>query len=844
MPLAWLLGVAMLQPAPIDLYSFGPYRPEVPRVESILGFQAGERNSTFREQEMVLSAIAARAADRVRTIQYGKSVEGRPLRIHIISSPANIARLEQIRLANLALGEGKGNPSGVPAIVWINQCIHGNEPASFESAMWLMYNLAASRGQRVTSMLDRTVVILNPVYNPDGHERFAVYSNSVSVGSPDPSAFEQPEPGVIHGRTNHYRFDMNRDRVAMSQDETRQEVREFLRWKPHVYVDQHGQTDNYFFPPNPMAINGNVDRDRLNKWADVFGRATAKEFDERGWTYFIKDIFDFFYPGYLDSWATLSGAIGMTHETDGGKQLAKLRADGTVLTLRDGLEKHLVSALAVIEASAKRRDDLVSSFAQFKKRAVTGESAGKFQRVVLVSEDPRPLIRLKEHLDRMGVTSAFAADAFKQPDANDYWSNSKGEQSFPAGSLVIDIAQPQGALAKAMLEPKPEFEEEFLKAQRGKKNTAPKGEDYPGPDGHEFYDWTGWAFPYSYNLKAWWCESRPAIKVSDQAPAFAKGLAAESPVGYALRNRDMSDILAAFDVLSKDIRGMVTVKPMVVGGDRFDRGTFIFLAARNQPGFGRSLAEIGRRRGAQFVPLKTSYPDEGRWGPGSENTIALRKPEIAVVFGNPASPSAYGPMWYLMERVFKLPFTPITTQALTRDLSKYSVIVTPSGSGATASGKLREFVTGGGCVIALDSIGWALGSSGFVDLKTVEGEVDSLPGSLFRAKVDTRSFLSYSLPGNESGSVEIAVPIEGGTHYRVREEGGSMITLSNEEKVTKLLSGWEFADTEKHLRGTVWSQQVPVGGGYVVLFPQDPAQRAMWPGLWSILLNGMLIGPR
>jgi hypothetical protein len=95
-----------------------------------------------------------------------------------------------------------------------------------------------------------SVVLLNPVFNPDGHERFVVYYNSVAVGSPESFAFEKEQPWAVSGRSNHYRFDLNRDKIAQSQAETRHETREYLRWNPQVFVDQHGQPEVYFFPPN------------------------------------------------------------------------------------------------------------------------------------------------------------------------------------------------------------------------------------------------------------------------------------------------------------------------------------------------------------------------------------------------------------------------------------------------------------------------------------------------------------------------------------------------------------------------------------------------------------------
>ena len=183
-----------------DFYAYGPYSDLVPRPETILGYGPGERHTTFRRQEQVMSAIAETARGRVQVFNYGESTEGRPLRIMVFGSPKNIARLEHIRLEIAAIASGDVAPDDIPedlpTIVWINECIHGNETASFESAMWLAYTLAASRSTQITKMLDDALIIVNPVYNPDGHERFVVWYNSVSIGHQDPQAVEHAEAAL------------------------------------------------------------------------------------------------------------------------------------------------------------------------------------------------------------------------------------------------------------------------------------------------------------------------------------------------------------------------------------------------------------------------------------------------------------------------------------------------------------------------------------------------------------------------------------------------------------------------------------------------------------------------
>jgi hypothetical protein len=360
--LATAASAAIQEKPRFDLYARGPYRAGIPRPEAILGYELGSRETTYWEQERVVRAIADAAKDRDKIVQYGVSVEGRPLRIAVVTSPANHAKLDAIRanVARLADPRSLSESDAAeiartsPVIVWINHNIHGDESTSFESSMALLYTLAASEDARIAEALENCVVVLNPTFNPDGHERFAVYHNSVGTFDPNNDAYEHGQPWAMYGRFNHYRFDMNRDHLAISQPEVQQEIAEYLRWNPQVYVDQHGEVDQYFFPPVALPINENLGVSLQEKWLDIYGRGNAAAFDRNGWDYFNRKTFDFFYPGYTDTWSAFNGAIGMTYETDGGGNLgfAWRRSDGTVVTLFDGIAHHLVAALATIETSS------------------------------------------------------------------------------------------------------------------------------------------------------------------------------------------------------------------------------------------------------------------------------------------------------------------------------------------------------------------------------------------------------------------------------------------------------------------------------------------------------------
>lgn len=805
-----------------------PFDNAVPNPEQVLGYSIGARITTYRDQERVFDALEARSGGKMTKISYGMSNGRLPLRVYAISSAKNIARWSQIQNAiDKAATSGSVPPADTPAIVWVNETIHGNEPASFESGMMLAYNLLAGKGQ-FTKALDNIVVILNPCYNPDGHERYAVSYNSYARGDYAEGAYEQFEVQALWGRFNQYRFDMNRDRVSFSQTETRAEVALMQKIRPQVYLDQHGQVSNYFFPPNPQSINVNVDRNRLNKWTEILGKACARGFDGMGWSYFVKEDFDFYYPGYLDAHATLSGAIGITHETDGGKALAGTRNDGSVVTLREGAAKHLMAALQCIGASGERKADLLTDWAKYKKSAVTGDHAGSFKRVILKSDSRGELKRIQEQLNRTGVNSFFVAPGSTQK-ATSFWTGATEDVTTDENTLIVDMAQEYGPIAKTLFEKNSDFEPEFVKSQMEKAKTAPEGENYPGAQGTEFYDMTGWALSYAHNVKAWYSDVAPVLPPGGAENGF---VLPGTDLGYLLRYTGEEHVLAMADLLAQGVRASFTSAAMTLDGKQIPKGSFVVFKVRNDSDLDMKLMRVSKARQVRFEALSTSYPGVGREGLGNRLN-GLTAPKIGVVFGNGAQMAGVSSLWYTMDQVFKLPYTALSSGALNSSvtLAQYSVLIAPSRSGVLSSQKVKDWVREGGVVVVLGDAPSSVASF------SNGPETRSIPGAVYRAQLEPRSLLSAGYAGSE-----IAVPVDGASFPKARKEGGAVVKFSDESK--KLLTGWSWGEeSEKALSGTVWMHDEPSGRGHLVWFAQDPTDRAMWQGLHKLLLNSMILLP-
>ena len=449
-----------------EFFPGGIYDSKVPTPESVLGYPIGSYHTSYAGLERWLDAI--RGSDRVRIVRYGESVEKRPLYLIVISSPANIARLDAVRAATAKLADPRTSSDAeaetiattMPAVAWMNHANDGNESAAFESAIQTSYQLAAGTDETTKLVLDRLVTIVNPAHNPESHERFVAWYNAVQVGrngTADPQAAEHHAPWGMSTNNNHYQIDLNRDAFFVSQQETAAIVKAVGEWNPVLFIDHHGQTKNMFFPPPAEAVNLNVTKNQTD-WMERYGNAIGDAFDRQGWSYYRRGRFDLFFAGFWDSWPTLNGSIGLTFETDGGgsKGLAWEREDGTILTLRDGVVHHHTGTMASLRLTAENKDQRLRDFYQFKKTAIDeGRTEAMKQVVLLPGRDDARAALLVSTLRAQRIEVSQVCKPYRVAKAHGYFGEAAAARDVPVGAYVIPMAQPQKRLAKALLELEP-----------------------------------------------------------------------------------------------------------------------------------------------------------------------------------------------------------------------------------------------------------------------------------------------------------------------------------------------------------------------------------------------------
>jgi hypothetical protein len=746
--LAASLCLAQSGEPPFDFYARGPYRESVPRPQSLLKYDVGEFHTNYAMMERVLERIAQTASDRTLITDIGETNEHRAMRLVVISSPDNLKKLDRIksniaRLADPRLtspDEARRIAEDSPVIVWLSHSIHGNESAAFEAMMQVVYQLTASNEPATLDILNNCVVLINACANPDGHERFVTWYNSVSIGNPDPMASEHHEPWSIYGRLNHYRFDLNRDNIVSSQVETRNMQRAFSEWRPQVLVDHHGQQSQSFFPPSALPINPNYP-EQTGRWLNLFGRANAEQFDARRWDYFVRDVFDLFYPGYWDSWGSLCGATAMTFETDGGgwKGLNWRREDDTIVTLRSAIAKHYVTSLTVLATAAHHRVARLKDFYEFKRSAIEEGKTEKLRRVVLVPKDDRGQVtELAEILLRAGIEVKVAGKVFSSQKAHDYLEASPpAPREFPAGSYVIDMTQPQKRLAKALLEPGAELDPVFTREQIARfKRNQKRGANSPKED-YGFYDITAWPLPLAFGVEAYWTEDATELIAAAELRKTGASILREGGAGgraevaYIIPYQSDKAASLIYRLLKQNYKLAVATRTLNAGGKSWPRGTVVARVSRNPESLHEQISRLAVETGIQVAAVNTGFAEEGDVVIGSTAVTALKPPRIIVVTDEPVYQSSYGSIWWLFDQ-YGVDFTPMTVSALKdANLERYDVVVLPDGRPggySSAFGKdgvdlLRGWCERGGTLVCIK------GAAAFAALKDVNLTSSRLVGS-------------------------------------------------------------------------------------------------------------------
>lgn len=851
----FLLPAALLLMAPRVILAQHPFaatgatfEASVPTPRSVLGYEVGERFTPHHLVARYFERVAA-ASPRVTLDTLGRTFEGREYITAVVTSERNHARLDQILADARRLADPRGASAAdldaaaarLPAIVMLAYTVHGGEASGTEASLATLYQLAAGTDAATLALLDSAVVLIDPIQNPDGHERHVqdvLRRRSLFGADPTPGGFHQ-QGGWPGARTSHYYFDLNRDWFLHSHPETRARVGNFFRWWPHVVVDLHemGSNSTYFFAPPMEPINKNVPASTLTWW-EHFAAGNAAAFDAYGWPYFRREGYDEFYPGYGVSWPILSGAVGMTYEQASSSAGAVRRQDGTVLTLSHAARNHYTTSMATARTAAMRRTALVRDYLA-ERRGNTAPAAAF--RTVLFERDPQGrgdslAATLRRNQIEVAVLTALPADAAPFP----HTSGTRASALY-----AIDLAQPQGRLARALLEPEAQLDSAFILEELERRRTGQ-------PD--RFYDITAWSLPMSFGVRAWTSRTAPAgaQPVAALTPTPGSVVGGRGAHGYAFAPGSEVSLRMLATLFRDSIRVYFAPRAFRVAGGDFPKGAFVVRVAANDGRVHDVVTRAATASGARVVALASAMVDSGT-DLGSNSVFPLRAPRVALLGGSPVNGNSFGFAWYVFEQRLAYPVTLVDASfAGGAQMSNFDVLVVPSAGGMAGElgengqRRLAQWVRDGGTLVTLEGASsWlaseALGLSGFRP-KRADTTAAALPaglaGALLRVEGDT---LSPLLAGVDPTSLGILM--RGNAAFTApRDAQAQEVVLRFAPRDRLRLSGYLWPEAWDRHAGGVYLWTESVGAGRVVGFASDPNFRDLSRGQLPLFANAVFFG--
>jgi len=846
------------------------YDPAIPTPLEVLGHQVGERITPPEEIVRYFRVLAHAAPERTHLEEYARSWQGRPLVMLAIGSEERMALREEIQegLARLADPRGLSQEEEarlvreLPVVTALLHSVHGGEISPAAASMATAYHLLAAVGDpEVDKIMAESIVLIDPIQNPDGRARFVAHNllGQAAEPDPDPVAAERDEPWP-GSRSNHYLFDLNRDWFALTQPESRGRIRTLLAWNPQVAPDVHemGGNSHFYFPPSAVPGNPHVTPTQRELF-EIFGRENANLFDEMGWPYFVKEIFDSFYPGYGASWPTTHGALGKTFEQGSPRGLVFERSDGSLLTYAQATTHNFHATLRTALTAAEHRERLLQSFVDFRRSAVAEGEQGIRTYVLTLQRDAAVARRLAMTLAANGIQVRKAEEAF-----------TAGGRRFPAGSYVVPLDQPAGRLVRNLLDPETPMDPDFVELQRQRR--AQRLRD-------QIYDVTAWNLPHLWNVEA--VGLPVAVQVAatlvapDEAP-LGDDVPVDLPparVGWLIPWGSAAAGVAA-QALDTGIPLHAAGASFVLEGRSFGPGTLYLRAGETEPEQQRALAGMARRWGAEVVPVQSGFVDEGI-SLGSNQMRPLPGGRALLVWDAPARSLSAGWARWVLEQRYEKKVTAVRAGSLGRaDLSRYQVMILPSGNYASVfTGELLErisrWVRDGGTLITLEeATRWATREDvGFlatqaelragsgrpgpeaapdpgsqpIDLLEAMAPLREAPepvsGAILRAVMDTTHILAAG------AGPELGVMVSGSRIFTplTLDRGVNVGVYAPLEHL--VMSGIVWEEARPQLASKAFLMRQPMGRGKIIAFAEDPNFRGYAEGTQLLFMNAILLGP-
>ena len=825
-------------------------RPEValgqsiPSPEEFFGFQMGADRKLARWDKLVeYYELLGRQSARLEVVHMGPTTLGNPFLALFISSPDNLAHLEDLRQMNATLSDPRGASeqdieraiADGKAVIVQSMGLHSSEVGASQMAAELMYDLVTRTDDEITRILDETIAIMIPCFNPDGEIMIVDWYNE-NVGTDYEGV---GLPWLYHHYIGH---DNNRDAFQQNTVESQYGAKILFRdWIPQAYIDHH-QMGAYgariYVPPYAEPLRPSADplvwREMSWYGAHIAYKEEAAGKDGvvnaavySGWGHFGFHWITPFHniAGMLTESASARLATPLFVHPDqlnGSRGLPEYEAQTTFPNpwqggwwhVRDIVEQQKIAAVAALDIAARHRATVLRNAYQKASRQIErGSSMSPAVFVIPADQhDPLTATKMVNRLLGQGIDVHQAPSEFTHEG-----------RVYGAGSFVVSMAQPKRGVIRWLLG----------------RTFYPDNTYTRDRDGNPIrpYDMSTDTMAEFMGVRV-----DPADSVVDTALATVDelltpaGAVVQGQFGYVLDGRLNDSFKAANLLLAENI----AVRRVTNSDAGAQAGDFIVPASAT----GTVVTEIARTTGVSFSALDIDATGVSQ--PLQRNRIGMYQRYYG---GNMDE----GWTRWLLE-AFAFPYDTLMDAAITEGnlRNAYDVIVLPADSVTRMTGEsseggfgdegvaaLEAFVNNGGTLVTFAQAGDLPIQKFRLPVRNLVAGLSSTefwsPGSTLRVDINHTNPLAYGRPADGLAAFLGGNQVYEGVATPHNDRVQRIVTFIDRDI---LQSGWLLGEDTIAEKAAMVSVQH--GQGRVVLIGFRAQHRAQTHGTFKLVFNALM----
>ena len=836
----------------------------IPSPEEFFGFQMGTDRKLARWDKLVeYYELLGRQSARLEVVHMGPTTLGNPFLALFISSPNNLAHLEELRQINVRLNDPRGVSeenieqaiANGKAVVVQSMGLHSSEVGSSQMAAELMYDLVTRTDPEMLRILDETVAIMIPCFNPDGEIMVTDWYNE-NVGTDYEGS---GLPWLYHHYIGH---DNNRDAFQQNTIESQYGAKLLFRdWIPQAYIDHH-QMGAYgariYVPPYAEPIRPSADP---LVWREMswYGAHIAYKEEEAGKAGVVNAAIYSGWGHFGFHWITpFHNIAGMLTESasarlatplfvhpdqlNGSRGLPEYEAQTTFPNpwqggwwhVRDIVEQQKIAAVATLDIAARHRSTVLrNAYLKASRQIERGRSMSPVAFIIPAEQhDPLTATKMVNKLLGQGIEVHQTPSEF----------NHEG-RVYGAGSFVVSMAQPKRGVVRWLLG-RPFYPDNTYTRNRDGSPIRP-------------YDMSTDTMAEFMGVRVDPVDStvNRQLETVDK-PLSPAGEVTRGEFGFVLDGRLNDSFKAANLLLAKNVE----VRRATTAGEGVQIGDFIVATSAADT----ILAEVAQTTGVDFLALDTNVRNISQ---------IIRPSRLGMYQRYYGGNMDEGWTRWLLE-AFAFPYDTLMDTAITDGNlnDAYDVIVLPadgvarmtgepsetsgrggsrpedyppayrSGFGDEGVAALEAFVKNGGTLVTFAQAGDLPIQKFGLPVRNLLAGLSSTefwsPGSTLKVNIDRTNALAYGMPADG-----LATFLGGNQVYEVvatpRNDRVKRIVTFVDRDI--LQSGWLIGEDVIAEKAAMVSVQH--GLGQVVLIGFRVQHRAQTHGSFKLFFNA-LIGAR